>query len=67
MSDEPRPVYVNERELDGLNLYLEWYVTELTPRFYWSEAALQPSQNIPFFAICRTYACVISKEGEMDT
>jgi hypothetical protein len=51
------------RKVYGLSLILiEFYVPALTPRLNSIETSLQLTENITFFAVCRTYTGVISRE-----
>jgi hypothetical protein len=50
-------------ELDGLSLvFIDFNVPALTPRLHRSEAALELSENITLFAVCRIYTFVVIKE-----
>jgi hypothetical protein len=51
------------RKGDDLSLIVvNFYVPALTPRLNSTETSLQLSENITFFAVCRIYTGVISKE-----
>jgi hypothetical protein len=51
------------RKVDGLSfMFIDFYVPALTPRLSITEKWLQVPENIIFFAVCRTYTGVISKE-----
>jgi hypothetical protein len=51
------------RKLDGLSLiFIDLYVPMLTPSLSSTETSLQLSENVTFFAVCRIYGGVISKE-----
>jgi hypothetical protein len=51
------------RKVDGWRLNLiHFYVPALIPRLISTETSLQLSENIAFFAVCRIYTGVISKE-----
>jgi hypothetical protein len=51
------------RKVDGLCLILtDFYVPALTPHLNSTETSQQLSGNIIFFAACRIYTGVISKE-----
>jgi hypothetical protein len=51
------------KKVDGLSLFFfDFYVPVLTPRLNSIETLLQLSENIIFFAVCRMYTGVVSKE-----
>jgi hypothetical protein len=44
------------RKVNGLSLiFIDFYVTALTPRLNITEPSLQLSENVAFFATCRIY------------
>jgi hypothetical protein len=50
------------RKIDGPSLiFIDFYVSALTPRLNITEISLQLSENITLFAVCRIYIGVISK------
>jgi hypothetical protein len=52
------------RKVDGLSLiFIELYVPSLTPSLNSIATSLPLSDNIIFFAVCRIYTGVISKEA----
>jgi hypothetical protein len=51
------------RKVDGLSLiFIDFYVTTLTPSLNSTDTSLQLSENITLFAVCRIYRGVISEE-----
>jgi hypothetical protein len=56
------------RKVNGLSLiFIDSYVPVVTPSLNSIETLLQISENITFFAVCRIYTGVISKETLVDT
>jgi hypothetical protein len=50
-------------KVDGLSLiFIDFYVSQLTPRLNSTETSLQLSENITLFAVCHIYTGVVSKE-----
>jgi hypothetical protein len=51
------------RKVDNLSpIFIDFYVSALTPRLNGTETSLQLSENITLFAVCRMYTGVLSKE-----
>jgi hypothetical protein len=59
-------MFTSTREIDDRSLILiDLCVPALTPPLYRSEAALQLSENITLFDICKIYTRVIRKDGKI--
>jgi hypothetical protein len=57
------PQRLNIRKIHGLSLiFIDFYVTALTPRLISSETSLQVSDNIMLFVLCRIYTGIINKD-----
>jgi hypothetical protein len=55
-------------KVEGLSrIFIDFYVSALTPRLSSNETSLQLSENMPLYAVCCIYTGVISKETQIDT